>query len=354
MAAAGYEYHDLEPPAASFRDDVIAGLSAPRKTLPPKYFYDARGSRLFDAICELPEYYLTRAELAIMQSAASDMRVRIEPRGAVIEYGSGAGRKTALLLSAMEPLNYVAIDISPEQLREAVSRLSGMFPRVRMFAVCADYTATLDLSRLERLPRRRLVYFPGSTIGNFTVEEAFAFLRKAREVAGAGGGMLVGVDLKKAPALLHAAYNDAQGVTAAFNLNVLERINRELGGDFDLAAYEHRAHYDASHGRIEMHLLSTRDQDVVISGRQFAFAAGETIHTESSYKYSVDEFQALARKAGFDVGHCWLDPQQLFSVHYLTVPAWPARERTAAEPAARSAPGSPTSHRPTATHFCAP
>jgi dimethylhistidine N-methyltransferase len=320
-SGSSYEYHDLKPDTGSFLQDVLAGLRAPRKTLPPKYFYDARGSELFDAICDLPEYYLTRAELAIMSSAGPEIAARVRPGTAVVEYGSGAGRKTELLLGSIAPRAYVAVDISPEQLREAVARLATMFPDVRMLAVCADYTRTLELSRLKLGPHDRVVYFPGSTIGNFTVEDALGFLRNAVKVAGPNGAMLVGVDLKKDPALLHAAYNDRQGVTAEFNLNVLRRINRELQGDFDLDAYEHRAHYDPALGRIEMHLVSTRKQHVRVDGQEFLFAAGESIHTESSYKYSVDEFQALARVAGFAIGDCWFDRERRFSVHYLTVPA---------------------------------
>jgi dimethylhistidine N-methyltransferase len=318
---ARYDYHDLQPAVGSFLDDVVAGLSAPRKILPPKYFYDARGSQLFNAICELPEYYPTRTELAMLEAASPEIAARIGPRSEIVEYGSGSGRKTALLIEAAQPQAYVAIDISGEQLREAVSALAERFPRVHMIAVCADYTQPLALADLERIPtERRIIYFPGSTIGNFTVDEALAFLRNARGVAGSRGAMLVGVDLKKDPALLHAAYNDAQGVTAAFNINMLHRINRELQGDFDIESFEHRAFYDERAGRIEMHLVSLREQTVTVAGRRFPFKAGETIHTESSYKYSVDEFQALAGRAGFVPGYCWVDPQRLFSIHYLTVP----------------------------------
>ena len=320
-SSARYDYHDLKPAAGSFLHDVLTGLGAPRKALSPKYFYDAKGSQLFDAICELPEYYPTRTELAMLEAFAPEMAELIGPKSAIVEYGSGSGRKTAILLRAVQPLAYVAIDISGEQLRSAVAGLAAEFPHVRMVAMCADYTSELPLAELDALDaRRRVVYFPGSTIGNFTVPEALAFLGNARVVAGARGSMLVGVDLKKTPALLDAAYNDAQGVTAAFNLNVLHRINRELHGDFDLAAFEHRAHYVAEAGRIEMHLVSLRDQAVTIAGRRFAFAAGETIHTENSCKYSVEEFQALARQAGFEPGHVWVDHENLFSIHYLTVP----------------------------------
>lgn len=317
-----YEYHDLKPVIGSFLEDVVAGLSASSKAFPPKYFYDARGSALFDAICELPEYYLTRTELAMLDAVAPEMAERVGPRPAIIEYGSGSGRKTTVLVEALRPAAYVAIDISGEPLRDAASALAARFPGVRVLAVCADYTRAPHLAALEALEaRRRVVYFPGSTIGNFTVEDALVFLRNAREVAGPRGAMLVGVDLKKAPELLHAAYNDSRGVTAAFNLNLLARINRELGADFDLARFTHRAHYDEQAGRIEMHLVSTGEQKVSVAGRTFTLADGETIHTENSYKYSVQDFQRLARGAGFDPQHCWVDPQQLFSIHYLTVPA---------------------------------
>lgn len=318
----GYEYHDFHPALRSFLDEVTEGLSAPRKALAPKYFYDERGARLFEAICELPEYYLTRTETAILESCGSDIAERVGPRAAVLEYGSGSGRKTALFLHAARPAAYVAIDISGEQLRDTVSRLARDFQSVRMAAVCADYTRALPLSKVEALAgARRVVFFPGSTIGNFTTDEARTFLMHARDVAGPGGAMLVGVDLKKDATKLHAAYNDAAGVTAAFNLNVLERINRELRADFDLSAFEHRAHYDEALGRIEMHLVSTRVQRVHVDGRAFEFRAGETIHTESSYKYTVAEFQALAKAAGFEPAHCWCDAQRLFSIHYLEAAA---------------------------------
>jgi dimethylhistidine N-methyltransferase len=316
-----YEYHDLKPAKGSFLKDVVAGLSLPRKALPPKYFYDARGSELFDSICELPEYYPTRTELAMLQASAPEMAQRIGTDSAIVEYGSGSGRKTRILIAALEPRAYVAIDISGEQLRAAVAQLATEFPRVHMFGVCADYTRQLPLQQLDAIDAaRRVVFFPGSTIGNFTVAEALDFLANARRVAAPGGAMLVGVDLKKDRAVLHAAYNDAQGVTSAFNLNLLTRINRELDADFDLQAFEHRAHYDEDQGRIEMHLVSTRDQTVRIDGRTFRFAAGESIHTENSCKYSVEEFQALARRAGFEAQEVWVDAQRLFSIHYLTVP----------------------------------
>jgi dimethylhistidine N-methyltransferase len=320
-SAVRYEYHDLGPTAGSFLEDVISGLSAPHKALPPKYFYDARGSELFEQICELPEYYLTRTELAMLEAAGPEIAARVGRDAAIVEYGSGSGRKTAVLMRALQPAAYVAIDISSEQLRAASAALAAMFPAVSVAAVCADYTRALDLSILQALNgRKRLIFFPGSTIGNFTTEEAVAFLANARAVADEDGAMLVGVDLKKEPALLHAAYNDAQGVTAAFNLNLLQRMNHELRGNFDLSGFEHRAQYDSVTGRIEMHLVSTREQLVTVGARRFEFAAGETICTEYSYKYSVEEFQALARQAGFEPRHCWVDPQKRFSIHFLAVP----------------------------------
>jgi L-histidine Nalpha-methyltransferase len=316
-----FEFRDLKPGTGSFLNDVVQGLSAPRKTLPPKYFYDERGSHLFEAICELPEYYPTRTELAMLEAAAPDIAHRVGAGSAIVEYGSGAGTKPRLLVRALQPRVYVAVDIAGEQLRSAVGALAREFPNVRMVAICADYTHALPLGDIDKSDvSRRVVFFPGSTIGNFDPPEALAFLTNACTVAGRGGAMLIGVDLKKDERVLHAAYNDAAGITAAFNLNVLTRINRELEGDFDLDGFEHRAHYDANAGRIEMHLVSRRAQRVRVAGREFAFAAGETIHTENSYKYSIDEFQALAARAGFGAEHCWVDPQRLFSIHYLTVP----------------------------------
>jgi dimethylhistidine N-methyltransferase len=316
-----FQYEDLKPEPSSFLQDVIAGLSLARKAIAPKYFYDARGSELFDAICKQPEYYPTRTELAMLQAHRAQIAERAGAGSAIIEYGTGSAQKTHVLIDALQPRAYVSIDISGEQLLASIAELATAFPWVRMFAVCADYTRSLALKQLaDTAVTRRIVYFPGSTIGNFDIPDALEFLVNARTVAGAGGAMLVGVDLKKSPHLLHAAYNDAKGVTAEFNLNLLHRINRELGADFDVSAFEHHAHYDEAEGRIEMHLVSRREQRVLVNGHRFAFADGEHIHTENSYKYSVDEFQTLARQAGFEAAHCWVDPQRLFSIHYLTIP----------------------------------
>ena len=320
QTVARVSFHDLRPELGSFADDVIAGLSRPQKELPPKYFYDERGSALFEAICELPEYYPTRTETAIMRAHAPDMARRLGSGCALIEFGSGSSRKTRILIGELAPVAYIPIDIAAEQLKASSVALAQAFPGLPIVAVCADYTRPLELPALDGIEvRRRVVYFPGSTIGNFTVPEAAEFLRNARVIAGARGGLLIGVDLKKDRARLEAAYDDAQGVTAQFNLNILARINRELGADFDLPAFRHKAFYDAGLGRIEMHLVSAREQDVAIRGRVFRFGAGETIHTENSYKYSIAEFQALALGSGFAPQACWTDGEALFAVHYLTV-----------------------------------
>jgi dimethylhistidine N-methyltransferase len=315
---ARFTFLDLKPDAGSFLKEVIAGLSRPRKELSPKYFYDERGSALFEAICELPEYYPTRTEMAMMQTHAEEMARCLGPECLLIEFGSGSGRKTRVLISALKPVAYVPIDIAREQLQISAAALADEFPQLHVIAVCADYTQPLTLPATGQLPeRRRAIYFPGSTIGNLTASEALDFLRGARALVGHAGAMLVGVDLKKDVGLLHAAYNDAQGVTAEFNLNLLARINRELGADFDLASFRHEAFYSEEKGRIEMHLVSLKAQQVHLHGHRFAFRVGETIHTENSCKYSVAEFQALALSAGFNPARCWTDHDSLFSIHYL-------------------------------------
>lgn len=314
-------FHDLQPRAASFLDDVVAGLTAPQKALSPKYFYDIRGCELFEAICDLPEYYPTRTEMAMMRTHAHDMAAQLGSDCMMIEYGCGNGRKTPVLIAQLKPVAYVPIDIAGEQLKASALRLAEEFPWLMIVAVCADYSRPLRLPEIESIPaRRRVIYFPGSTIGNFTLAEAGQFLRHVCALAGPGGAMLVGVDLKKDPAILHAAYNDAQGITAEFNLNLLRRINRELDADFEVSAFRHHAFYNAEIGRIEMHLESLATQHVTLAGRRIDFRPGETIHTENSYKYSIDEFRQLARASGFEPQAVWTDPQQLFAVHFLAVP----------------------------------
>lgn len=321
-ANAGYSFYDLNPESGRILDDVIGGLSRPQKALPAKYFYDAQGCALFEAICGLPEYYLTRAEIALMQDHVDDMARHLGPGCVLIEYGSGSARKTRILIAAAGPAAYVPIDIARAELNAAAAEIAREFPQLRVVAICADYSHPIALPELEGLgARRRIVYFPGSTIGNLTPAEATAFLAGVRVQLGGGGGLLIGVDLKKDPARLDAAYNDARGVTAAFNLNLLARINRELGADFDLSAFRHRAFYNAGSGRIEMHLESLKAQEIRIGGHSIRFRRGETIHTENSYKYSVREFQDLAAAAGLAPVECWMDPDRLFGVHYLVVPA---------------------------------
>lgn len=321
MIMSSYAIHDLLPPQASQLDEVIAGLSRPQKEIPPKYFYDARGCELFEAICGLPEYYPTRTELAIMRLHARAMASRLGRDCALIEIGCGNSEKTRLLLKGLQPAAFVPVDIAREQLEASCNTLAHAFPALTMIALRADFALPLALPVAElRHARRRILYFPGSTIGNFTPAEAHAFLARWAPTLGAGGGALIGVDLKKAPALLNAAYNDSQGVTAAFNLNLLTRFNRELGADFDLRAFRHLARYHSERGRIEMHLESTRDQQVSVAGRSFAFRAQETIHTENSCKYSVAEFQDLGRAAGYEPVQCWIDDSNLFSVHYFALP----------------------------------
>jgi len=297
---------------ANFRNDVVAGLSLPQKSLPPKYFYDAAGSRLFARICRLPEYYLTRAELALTRRHLPAI-VRFAGRGCqLVEYGSGEGVKSRMLIRALRPSVYVPIDISEDALLAAARGLAREFPWLRVAPLVGDFSRPLDIRVRRGTPS--VVYFPGSTIGNLAPEEAHAFLSMSRGVA---VRMLVGVDLKKAPALLHAAYNDAAGVTAAFNLNLLARINRELGADFDPRRWRHYAFYNPAQGRIEMHLVALAAQRVRLGSHRWRFAAGETIHTENSYKYSLDGFRELAAKAGFRSARVWTDRRGLFALHGL-------------------------------------
>jgi dimethylhistidine N-methyltransferase len=307
-------FYNFLPPGNSFLEDVLAGLALPQKSIPPKYFYDERGCRLFEAICELPEYYLTRTETAILRASIAEIAQFIGPDAQLIEFGSGAQAKTRILIEALQTLLYVPVDIAGDTLRASSGELSRLFPLLNVVGICADYT--LWLPEFAGVPiRRKVVYFPGSTIGNFTQAEALVFLKQARKVAGTGGVLLVGVDLKKDKATLDAAYADPKGVTAQFNLNLLARINREFGADFQLDRFRHRAFYDPIMGRIEMHLESLASHLVHVAGRRFDFAPGETVHTEFSCKYSIADFQDLGKRAGFTPEKVWTDSEQLFSVH---------------------------------------
>lgn len=309
-------FYNFLPVGNSFLDDVLTGLARPQKTLPPKYFYDARGCELFESICTLPEYYPTRTELALMREHAAAMAKFLGPDCQLIEFGSGSSTKTRILIEQLQPPLYVPIDIAGEAIKAAAAGLAQAFPWLNINGVCADYTRPLTLPEFVGVPiHRKSVYFPGSTIGNFTPQEAIEFLQLARRMVGPGGALLIGVDLKKDKGVLDAAYDDAAGVTAAFNLNLLARINRELGGDFQLRRFRHKAFYDEAKGRIEMHLESLAAQLVHVGGERFRFGAGETIHTEISCKYSIEEFQAVAHRAGFAPGQTWVDAAKLFSVH---------------------------------------
>jgi dimethylhistidine N-methyltransferase len=310
-------------PAAvdQLRADVVRGLAATQKELPCKYFYDEAGSQLFEHICELEEYYLTRTELAIMRGHAAEMAGLLGRRCLVLEYGSGSSTKTRLLLDHLaDPAAYVPVDISCAHLWRSAAALAREYPRLEVLPLCADFTRAVPLPRVGRRQGRTVVYFPGSTIGNFPPADAVALLRQTARLCGPGGGLLLGADLKKDPGVLHAAYNDSRGVTAAFNLNLLARVNRELGADFRLDQFRHYAPYIPCEGRVEMHLVSRLEQQVRIGRETFCCAEGESIRTEYSYKYSPKDLRALASASGFEVGQVWTDDRRYFSVLYLIVP----------------------------------
>ena len=305
---------------ARFLTDAIDGLTRRRKELPCKYFYDVTGSRLFDEICDLEEYYLTRTEREIMARHAPAMAKALGPRCLLIEFGSGSSVKTRDLLDHLEdPAGYIPVDISRDHLLQSAAALGRDYPDLEIRPVAADFTAPFPLPRMSRSARRRIVYFPGSTIGNLHPTEVPAFLGGIVRLVGPGGGLLIGVDLKKDPAVLHRAYNDAPGVTAAFNLNLLARMNRELGADFDLDQFRHEARYDEEKGRIEMHLVSLADQKVTVGDTTISFRRGETILTEFSYKYDVEQFRVVAAASGLEVVQVWTDERRAFSVQYLKV-----------------------------------
>jgi dimethylhistidine N-methyltransferase len=311
-------WHDLEPARERFRAEVLNGLRKPQKELPSKYFYDERGSYLYERICTLDEYYLPRTEVAIMETHIEEIVELLGPKVILIEYGCGNCTKTRILLDNLPDMAaYVPIDISREQLRRVADELASSYPSLEVLPVCADYTSHFELPVPKKPGDRVVVYFPGSTIGNFDPIPARNFLEHIAGVCGPGGALLIGVDLKKDPAVLHNAYNDREGVTAAFNLNLLERINRELNSDLQPEWFQHRAFYNPEEGRIEMHLISLRDQVVHLENVSIPFAKGESIWTESSYKFNLDEFAQLAAAAGFKVEKVWTDEQQCFSVQYL-------------------------------------
>jgi dimethylhistidine N-methyltransferase len=305
--------------ADTFEAAVLAGLARRPRAIPAKFLYDARGSALFDAICDLPEYYLTRTETALLRECVPEIATLAGPGRQLVEFGSGSSTKTRLLLDGLSDVAaYLPIDISGEHLEAACRRLRGDYPQVSIVPICADY---MNLPALPWLPMSapapKLGFFPGSTIGNLEPAEAEAFLCNARRLLGDDGALVLGADLKKDADVLHAAYNDSAGVTAAFSLNLLERMNRELDASFDIGAFAHEAFYNGDEGRIEIYIRSLRAQSVRVAGHRFFFDAGERIHTEYSYKYDIADINRMVAPTGFVRARTWVDPDYLFSVHYL-------------------------------------
>lgn len=312
-------FYDLHPPLEDFQTEVLQGLQQPQKTISPKFLYDQRGAKLFEAICDLEEYYLTRAETAILQTRAGEIAEQIGA-GVLIEFGSGSCQKIRLLLDAATGLEtYVALDISKQHLYSACEDLAKAYPSLETIAICTDYTQPWQLPDIASISSKpKIGFFPGSSIGNLDPSEALKFLKQAATLLRPNGGLLIGVDLKKDQQVLEAAYDDAEGVSAAFALNLLSRINRELDADFNLNQFCYRSFYNPV-GRIEMYIVSLTDQRIQIGNTEISFRAGETLRTEYSYKYSIEEFQTLAASAGFRPTQVWTDPQQLFSLHWLKV-----------------------------------
>ena len=299
--------------------EIIEGLKQDEKTISPKYFYDERGSQLFEEITTLPEYYPTETELGILQDNAEEIAELVGPQASLIEFGSGSSLKTRILLENLHDLAaYVPVDISEELLLESAANLRDDFPDVEILPVVADFTRSFALPEPAIMPVRNIVYFPGSTIGNFTNEDALELLGVMHGEAGEGGALLIGVDLQKDPDIIERAYNDSAGVTAEFNLNVLRHINREFGADFKLDAFSHSAEYNLEEGRVELRLVSSEQQDVNVGDEAFTIEEQEAILTEYSHKYTLDSFAEMAGTAGFEVERVWTDAERLFSVQYCT------------------------------------
>ncbi len=317
-SAPAFRFYDHHPAPADLQREVIVGLSRKARSIPPKYFYDEEGCRLFKAICATPEYYPTRTEIRILRENLAEIADCMGPGCLLIEPGSGDCRKVRELLPTVRPQAYVPMDISGASLRAAAHELWGDFPWLEIHAVCTDFTTDLALPYCSG-DSPGVAFFPGSSIGNFDPGHAVAFLHTIAAMVGPGGGLLIGVDLKKDAAVLNAAYNDVQGLTDAFNRNLLTRLNRDLGANFDPNGFRHHAYYNEAEQRVEMHLISEARQQVRMGDWRFDFRDGDGIHTENSYKYTVAEFQELAGKAGFSAVRAWTDPERLFSVHYLKV-----------------------------------
>jgi len=314
-STAASQILDYEPATSTFLADVLEGLRSKPRTLPCKYFYDEIGSALFDEICKLDEYYLTRTELSIMRQFAPEMAREMGPGCTLVEFGSGSSIKTRVLLDHLsQPAGYIPVDISREHLRKTAERLSRAYPDLEVSPVCADFTEGFELPETRIQSSHRAVYFPGSTIGNFQPDTVSEMLKRIALLCGCGGRLLIGVDLQKDVSIIEAAYNDSMGVTARFNLNLLRRINRELDGDFDLEQFEHAANYNQSHGRVEIRLRSQQSQIVTVSGESFRFGAGDEVRTEYSHKYTIGGFAALASDVGLQLRRSWTDEDQMFGV----------------------------------------
>lgn len=319
MSQSAIQFYDALDTTTDLHQEVVRCLSKRPRRLAPKFFYDRRGSELFDAICHVPEYYLTRTEMLILQDNAAELAQLTGARCTLIELGSGASHKVRFILDTVRPSTYVGVDISKEFLLQSTRRLAQDYPWLKVYAVYADFSQPLKLTCCPP-GSKKIAFFPGSSIGNFDPQDAEAFLKGLIPALGPDeGALLIGVDLKKDIRMLNAAYNDAQGITADFNVNLLRRIQRETGAHVEVNAFRHHAFYNEALGRIEMHLISQRPQQVRLGTHVFHFDEGETLHTENSYKYSVDEFQTLAQRAGYEPIAVWTDKNKLFSVHYLRV-----------------------------------
>jgi len=313
------DFIDCQPKLEDFRQEAIQGLRKNPKQISPKFLYDERGSKLFNQICNLEEYYLTRTEMDILQNHAEEMALQIGEGCCLVEFGSGNNRKVRTLLEKLKnPLAYMPIDISKEYLLQSAEEMANDYPDLDIVAICADYTQEFPLPEIAE-KSKKVAFFPGSTIGNFKPEEASKFLENTNHLLQKGGGLLIGVDLKKSAEFLDAAYNDSRGVTSNFNKNLLLRMNEELDAQFDLKSFKHEAFYVAEKSRVEMHLVSEKEQTILIGNFSISFSKGESIHTENSYKYTLPEFQEMTAKAGFETKEVWTDQKDLFSVHYLAV-----------------------------------
>lgn len=320
QAYSTFRFKDNHPPASDFLQEALSGLKSSPKTISPKFFYDEAGSRLFDQICQTPEYYPTRTEAGIIRDNLQEIAHCARKDCLIVEPGSGNSAKVRELLDVVRPRSYLPMDISKSFLRDEAQKLSREYPWLEVHAVCSDFTVSMELPDYSH-DARKVVFFPGSSIGNFDPEFAADFLARIKDILGSDGGLLIGVDLKKEAKILNAAYNDRQGLTAAFNLNLLTRMNRELGADFELDAFDHVAFYNEKSGRIEMHLCSKKEQSVQVGECALEFSEGETIHTENSYKYTASEFENLAGGAGLNLEKLWTDDNNWFGLFYFTVAA---------------------------------